>query len=83
MHASVLLEIKAAYHHEHSKAGSTNLHENVGQAFKKGYVASDHRCDGDCWIEMAAGNVGCDVNCRQQTSGNFNRSTQHNPAQKL
>lgn len=48
------LRSRAAYHHEHSKARSTNLHKYVGQALEEGNVASDHRCNGDCWVEVAA-----------------------------
>lgn len=53
-----------AYHHEHSKAGSANLHKDVRQAFQHGYVAGDHCCDGDCWIEVASRYIGRDVDCR-------------------
>lgn len=60
-----------AYHHEHSKAGSTNLHKDVGQAFQHGYVASDHCCNGDCWIEVPSRYIGSDVDCRtSKISGN-------------
>lgn len=67
-----------AYHHEHPKAGSTNLHKNIGQAFQNGYVAGDHCRNGDCWIEVASGHIGSDVDCRtSKISGDATEETVH------
>lgn len=46
--------ILGAHHHQHSKAGSANLNEDVSQALEERYVPSDNGGKSDSRVQMAA-----------------------------